>query len=127
MAFFVENDAVYLTKGDDAVLEVRSIVTEAGDEYTLREGDVLTLTVRALPRYESPVLIQIDGLPGSKRIVIRHADTQDVAVGRYSADVQLTTAEGTRHTIWPTPEGSGRYIAAKAFNNFVIMPEVTDR
>ena len=45
-------------------------------------------------------------------------------MGRYSADVQLTTAEGRRYTIWPTIAGSGRYVA-KSFKNFIIMPEVT--
>ena len=70
------------------------------------------------------MLIQIDALPGSNRIVFRSEDTAELDVGRYSADVQLTTAEGRRYTIWPTIAGSGRYVA-KSFKNFIIMPEVT--
>ena len=124
MGFYIESDVIYLTKGDDAVLEVSSITADDGDEYALQETDVLTLTVRALPSNLSPVLIQIDALPGSNRIVFRSEDTSELDVGRYSADVQLTTAEGRRYTIWPTIAGSGRYVA-KSFKNFIIMPEVT--
>ena len=62
MGFYIESDVIYLTKGDDAVLEVSSITADDGGEYALQEMDVLTLTVRALPSNLSPVLIQIDAL-----------------------------------------------------------------
>ena len=126
MGFYIESDVIYLTKGDDAVLEVSSITAADGSEYALQETDVLTLTVRSLPTFQSPVRFQIDALPGSKRIVIRHEDTAELDVGRYSADVQLTTAEGKRFTVWPEIVGSGRYVI-KNFNNFIIMPEVTSK
>ena len=126
MGFYIESDVIYLTKGDDAVLEITSIATEGGEEYELQPEDVLTLTVRALPSAQSPALLQVDALPGSRRIVFSHADTAELDVGRYSADVQLTTAEGKRYTVWPTITGSGRYVV-KNLNNFVIMPEVTTK
>lgn len=126
MGFYIESDVIYITKGDDAVLEITSIATEGGEEYVLKETDVLTLTVRALPSAQSPALIQVDALPGSRRIVFAHADTAELDVGRYSADVQLTTADGKRYTVWPTITGSGRYVV-KNLNNFVIMPEVTTK
>lgn len=126
MGFYIESDVIYLTKGDDAVLEVSSVATEGGAEYELQDTDVLTLTVRALPSAQSPALLQVDALPGSNRIVFSHADTAELDVGRYSADVQLTTAEGKRYTVWPTITGSGRYVV-KNLNNFVIMPEVTTK
>ncbi len=126
MGFYIESDVIYLTKGDDAVLEITSIATEGGEEYELQPEDVLTLTVRALPSAQSPALIQVDALPGSRRIVFGHDDTAELDVGRYSADVQLTTAEGKRYTVWPTIAGSGRYVV-KNLNNFVIMPEVTTK
>ena len=124
MGFYLESDVIYLTKGDDAALEISGITAQDGSQYELKSEDVLTLTVRALPSAESPVLIQIDSLPGSDRIVLRHADTAEMNVGRYSSDVQLTTADGKRYTIWPSVSGSGRYVV-KSFNNFVVMPEVT--
>ena len=126
MSFYIESDAIYITKGDDAVLEVSSITTDGGGEYALQDADVLTLTVRALPSADSPALIQIDSLPGVNRIVLRHEDTAELNVGRYSADVQLTTADGKRYTVWPAITGSGRYVV-KNLNNFVIMPEVTTK
>lgn len=126
MGFYIESDVIYITKGDDAVLEVSSIAAEDGSQYEMQAGDVLTLTVRALPSADSPALIQIDSMPGVNRIVLRHADTADLDVGRYSADVQLTTADGKRYTVWPAITGSGRYVV-KNLNNFVIMPEVTTK
>ena len=126
MAFYIENEAIYLTKGDDAVLEVSSIAAEDGSQYEMQSGDVLTLTVRALPSALVPVMMQIDSLPGEVRIVLRHEDTAELDVGRYSADVQLSTADGKRYTVWPAITGSGRYVV-KNLNNFVIMPEVTTK
>lgn len=124
MGFYLESDVIYLTKGDDAALEISGITAQDGNQYEMQAGDVLTLTVRVLPSADSPALIQIDSLPGSNRIVLRHEDTAELNVGRYSADVQLTTAEGRRFTVWPNIAGSGRYVV-KSFNNFVVMPEVT--
>ncbi|MGM9630044.1 hypothetical protein [Butyricicoccus sp.] len=124
MAFYIESGVIYITRGDDAVLEVTGIATEGGEEYTLQDGDVLTLTVRELPSAESPALIRIDALPGSRRIVFSHEDTAGLDVGRYSADVQLTTAEDRHYTLWPSISGSGRY-KVRNLNNFVVMPEVT--
>lgn len=124
MAFFIENDVIYLTKGDDAVLEVSSIIANDGSEYPLQDTDVLTLTVRALPTALVPVLIQIDSEPGDIAIVLNHEDTEALSVGKYSADVQLTTEDGKRYTIWPRLTGNLRY-EAKNFSNFVVMPEVT--
>ena len=126
MGFYLESDVIYLTKGDDAALEISGVTAQDGSLYELQAKDVLTITVRVLPSAESPVLIQIDSLPGSNRIVLRHEDTAELNVGRYSADVQLTTADGKRYTIWPSVSGSGRYVV-KSFNNFVIMPEVTTK
>lgn len=126
MAFYVEDETIYLTKGDDAVLELSSIAADDGSEYELQATDALTLTVRTLPSADSPALLQIDALPGSRRIVFSHTDTAELDVGRYSADVQLTTADGKRYTVWPAITGSGRYVV-KNLNNFVIMPEVTTK
>lgn len=126
MAFYIESNVIYLTKGDDAVLEVNSITTADGNEYELQPTDVLTFTVRTLPSALVPVLIQIDALPGGNRIVFNHDNTTDLDVGVYSADLQLTTADGKRYTIWPNLTGNNRYVV-KNLNNFVIMPEVTTK
>ena len=124
MAFYIETDTIYITKGDDAVLEISGITAQDGSQYELQAEDVLTLTVRELPSTVSPVLMQIDSLPGSRRIVIGHGDTSELNVGRYSADLQLTTPDDKRYTLWPNITGTNRYMV-KNLNNFVIMPEVT--
>lgn len=121
--FLIEDSNIYLTRGDDAELEVEP-VTDAGEVYELAAGDVLTLTVRERPVTDSAVLFAVSGVAGSTRIVLRGEDTQDVDAGRYSADIQLTTADGRRYTIWPQLEGSARY-TPNNFKNFIIMPEVT--
>ena len=41
MAFYIENEAIYLTKGDDAALEVSSIAAEDGAEYESQPEDAL--------------------------------------------------------------------------------------
>ena len=119
--FFVEDNVIYITRGDDAELEV-SITDGEGTAYTMQDGDVLTLTVRELPDFDSEAVCKIDS--ETNRIIFSHADTADAEAGRYSADIQLTS-EGKRRTVWPELEDSERY-KVKNFRNFVIMPEVTE-
>lgn len=121
----IEDGAISITKGDDAALNVDIAAGESGDQaYEMGENDVLTLTVREQPSTDFPVLLQVNGLPGSKRILIRSADTEGLEPGRYSADVQLTDGNGNIYTVWPELEGSARY-KVKNLKNFIIMPEVT--
>ena len=122
MSFYIENNVLYITKGDDAVLEISGITAEDGSAYEIQSEDLLTLTVREKPTAESQMLLEINSIPGSNRIVIRHEDTVDLNVGMYSADIQMLT-DGKRHTIWPRINGNARYLV-KNLKNFVIMPEV---
>ena len=46
-------------------------------------------------------VMQISGVPGRNVIPVRHEDTKDLAVGRYSADIQPGPADGLRKTVWP--------------------------
>lgn len=117
---FIEDDKVYLTRGDDAVLQVA--LNGESEPYVMQTGDVLSLTVRELPTADSPVLFAIKSL--TERIVIRHEDTKDVQPGQYSADVQLITADGKRFTVWPLLKGNARKSVSN-WRNLTIMPEVT--
>lgn len=119
--FYIENDQIYLTRGDDAVLEV-AILTGDDEVYQLQEGDMLTLSVRRQPSPASPVLLQVSSVTG--RLILSHADTEKLGAGRYSADVQLTTASAERYTVWPLLSGRKRSQASN-YENFIIMPEVT--
>ena len=121
----IENGVVYLTKGDDAVIEIELGAGENGEDiFEMTEQDILTLTVREKPSADYEALLKISSNPGSNRIVIRAPDTKAIKVGRYSADIQLTTADGKIHTVWPELTSSSRY-KVKNLKNFVIMPEVT--
>lgn len=121
---YIEENIIYLTRGDDGAIDMQAITDAQGNAYEIQEGDVLTLTVRTESGAESPVIFQTASVPGSGRMLIRGADTVNAEPGRYSADIQLTTADGLRFTIWPQLEGSQRYKSGN-FKNFVIMPEVT--
>lgn len=121
MGFYVSDESISITRGDDAVLQV-TITDDFGRPYPMSAGDKLTLTVRSSPSREGQVVFSTSS--DCPRILITHQDTRDAEVGRYSADIQLTTANGMRHTIWPKLEGSHRYRQAN-FMNFIIMPEVT--
>ncbi len=116
----IEKDIIYLTRGDDAELEV-NIVDGDGGEYTMSEGDKLVLTVRELPEFTSPVMFAVEST--SSRIILSHDDTANAEVGRYSADIELRSG-GLRRTIWPKLEDGARY-KVRNFRNFIIMPEVT--
>ena len=118
----IENDVIAITKGDDGAVNVP--LTANGKDYEMAEGDILTLTVRKLPEEGSPVLITSNSLPGSRRIVIDKGATKALEPGKYSVDIQLTTASGRVHTVWPKLKGSARY-KVKNWGNFIITPEVT--
>lgn len=117
--FFVEDDKIYLTRGDDAALNV-TLKDSSGAAYTMASGDTLTLTVRKTPGDDEAVFSVSSG---STRLLIGHEDTADAQTGEYSADIQLMSG-GQRMTIWPELEGRNRKSDAN-FKNFVLMPEVT--
>lgn len=71
-------------------------------------------------------VMQISGVPGRNVIPVRHEDTKDLAVGRYSADIQLMTADGLRKTVWPDFEaGSSKRWRMQNTKNFCIVSEAT--
>ena len=117
------SEVINLTRGDDACLEV-PMKNTAGTAYTMGETEYLIFGVRKLPNEKSELLINIESVPGSNRIVFSHADTKDLEVGAYSAEAQLMTSDGKRITVWPKPEGRFRTSETANRKNFVIMPEV---
>ena len=120
--FYVEEQAIYLTRGDSAEVSI-DLTTEGGEKYELGAGDTLTLTVRKEPTATSAVIFA-KSVKGSVVVTIAPEDTQDAEVGQYSADIQLTTADGEVHAVEPRLEGKARY-RERNFKNFIIMPEVT--
>lgn len=120
----IEEGVIYLTRGDDAVIDVQ-VTNIAGEDYTMQTGDTLTMTVRDVPDSGSPVILAVTSAKGEARIIIDGDETAEINPGQYSADIQLNTQDGKRYTIWPELEGASRYKVSN-FKNFVIMPDVTD-
>lgn len=121
------NNKIYMYRGDDEALIV-SIAADDGSPVEMGEEETLTLTVRQLPTHDSPVQLQCTSEPGSNRIAIPHEKTKDVEPGTYSADIQLMTAAGKRHTVWPAIDRDNLLNASKMITNranFVLYPEVT--
>lgn len=119
----IEEGVIYLTRGDDAVIDAQ-LTMQDGGKYEMQPGDTVTLTVRSTPNEESEIIFSSKSAPGSNRIIINSADTQKAKAGQYSADIQLLTEDDKRYTVWPELEGADRYKTGN-MKNFVIMPEVT--
>lgn len=117
----VDDGIIYVNRGDDFALNV-SIKDGAGTAYEMQDGDYLTLTVRALPETGSAVVLEAVSL--SERIAVNGALTTDLPAGRYSCDVQLTTADGKRCTVYPLLN-AGQHGKVKNWKNFILDPEVT--
>jgi len=120
--FYIESDVINLTRGDDAVMSV-PITAPDGTEYTMEPGEYLIFGVRELPDESSEVLLEIESDPGSNLISFAHADTEDLDVGFYSAEIQLMTQDGQRVTVWPKLTGTNRTSIANR-RNFCLMTEV---
>lgn len=123
MFYIEENKRMYITRSDDGVAEMNSLVDAEGKPYELQPGDILTLTVKENPTDETAIF-STSSVPGSNRLVIRSEDTRDAEIGKYSVDVQIATADGLRFTVWPMLEGSERTKKTN-LKNFIIMTKVT--
>ena len=127
MLFITENrdgsEVINLTRGDDAVIEF-PMENEYEEEYEVGETEYLVFSVRVVPREDSELLVNIESVPGSNRIVFSHEDTAGLEVGQYSAEVQLMTADGKRITVWPKPTGKFKIKDTANRKNFILMPEV---
>lgn len=127
MLFITENrdgsEVINLTRGDDAVIEF-PMENEYEEEYEVGETEYLVFSVRVVPREDSELLVNIESVPGSNRIVFSHEDTVGLEAGQYSAEVQLMTADGKRITVWPKPYGKFKIKDTANRKNFILMPEV---
>lgn len=99
----IEDNILYLVKGDSANLKVDL------KKYTYTEGDTLTLTVKK----DLGILAYLSKtVPANEEIIITSDDTARMATGTYWYDVQLTLADGTIETVMP-------------INRLVLVDEVT--
>ena len=81
-----QNNDIHLTQGDSAYLNVE-ITNDDGTPYNIKEGDTLTMTVKAT----NGTLIFSKTVQAYESIIIEPQDTINVGVGRYKYDIQLNT------------------------------------
>ena len=91
----IKGNDIHLTKGDSAYLNVE-ITNDDGTPYAIKEGDSLTITVKAT----NGTKIFSKTVQAYESIIIEPKDTIDAGVGRYKYDIQLNT-ENQVYTIIP--------------------------
>lgn len=97
--FNVKGTRITLTRGDSARLQVSLTNETDGTEYTLADGDVLAMTLKASAE-DAASLFRITADKDST-FSIHPADTNGLDFGTYVYDVQLTTAAGDVYTVIP--------------------------
>ena len=95
MMLTIKGNEIHLTQGDSAILNVE-ITNDDGTPYAIKEGDTLTMTVKAT----NGTKIFSKTVQAYESIIIEPQDTIDVGVGRYKYDIQLDT-ENQVYTIIP--------------------------
>ena len=90
------NGDIELTRGDTARLTV-SVTDNQKQPYTVKEDDVLTLTVKKDYK-DTEALIEKE-IIGSNTFHIEPKDTKELEFATYKYDVQITTADGDNYTV----------------------------
>lgn len=94
----IENNEINITKGDTAYIKA-TIVYNNGNNYKLKEGDSLTLSVK---KYADDTEYAFQkNIINTDIITIEPEDTINLSPGRYVYDVQLNTNFGEIFTIIP--------------------------
>ena len=93
-----KHNKIFLTKGDNAELDIRIFNLE-GKEVEITEDDVIVLTVRKTAASQDASMQLTADL---NTIYIEPSDTSSLASGLYVYDVQYTNADGEISTIIPT-------------------------
>ena len=89
--FRIEDETLYLTRGDTGYLNVEF------EGYEPTDGDTMTLTVRKQVSDEEPMLTIT--VPIDQGIVIQPQDTKDWEYGKYIYDIQIDTTANEVFTI----------------------------
>jgi hypothetical protein len=94
----ISNNDISLTRGDTARLTVPTyiVIGEEKQPYTVKEDDVMKLTVKKEYRDEPMIEKKITG---SNSFHIKPEDTKPYDFGTYKYDVELTTVDGDNYTI----------------------------
>lgn len=87
-----DENNIYLTRGDTAILRV-AITDETGEPYTMLPDDKLIFTVRRLAGKGTPI---IDKTVAGNIITISTDDTKDLSFGKYKFDIYLYNSSSNK-------------------------------
>ena len=94
---YIEGNTIKLTRGDTAYIEAP--LSTADGAYEMNGADTLTLTVKKNVRTKEHIFQK--SLIGTNIFHIEPVDTAEVAFGKYTYDIQLTTNIGDVFTVVP--------------------------
>lgn len=92
------NNKIELTKGDSATILVE-VVDGNGAEYTIKDTDVVTMTVKSNENASTASILKT--ADSNHIITLLPADTSSLTSGLYVYDIQIRTAENNVYTIIP--------------------------
>jgi hypothetical protein len=116
----IQDGVISLNRGDDVRIGVQ-LTDEAGNAYTMENGDELVFSVKKLAGSAYPVLLTVRSV--TDEICLTHSDTCDMEVGKYSAAIRLNRRGGEVIIVYPSLSSHGR---ERAWNNFILDPEVVE-
>lgn len=91
---------IELTRGDTARISI-TIKTKSGQNYELKSGDVLEITMRQYADRDSKELLHKVIPNDDQAIIFSSEDTGGLECGDYVYDVQLTLLNGDVNTVIP--------------------------
>lgn len=118
----IDDNVIIIHRGDDERLPL--II----EDYELKEGDLVALSVRETPSPNSPLLLEVvSSLPAFN---LPHELTERIPAGKYSYDVELRILQPDGsyfiRTIIPAPDDEHVKMGSdKNWKNFIINGEVT--
>ena len=121
MALKIIDGIIHIRRGDSGNISV-TIKDEDGEPYVIEDGDTLYLTVRKKADRSDEILAQLTSYDGE--FYFMPSDTDNIPIGKYSFDIQLTRANGDIETVYP-PVATKKYEKATAWGNFCVEAEVT--
>lgn len=96
----VVNNAIYLTRGDTAILQL-SIKQDDGSDYAISDTDNVLFTIKKSTK-EKTVILQKSVMDG--KIKINPEETSSLEYGTYLYDVQLRKGDGdSGDSYYPVP------------------------
>ena len=85
--FYVDNNDIFISKGNSAAFKAN--LTEDGEPYELKDGDVLTLTAEKDGAAVLQLTANAEGV-----FSFEPSATSQLEAGDYSYDLKLTAADG---------------------------------